>query len=133
DVRHRPEACWSRQAKRDADDDASEDCDAEADRDALEARHDVRPELREEPHVLELRQDRRGRRELRIVPIDGPELPGGDDRDRHRDLRSELDRLIPAAAHAVTARCEGCQRNARRSAAVETTWIARPRNPVASA
>ena len=51
--------------------------------DPHQARHDVRAELREEPHVPELDEDRRQPREVVAVRLHRPQLPGGEDRDRH--------------------------------------------------
>src|SRR6266508_6110538 len=95
----------------------SSDLDEEAEADALETRHDVRAELREEPQVLELDEDRRQARELRRVQVYGPHLPRREDRDGHRDLRSDLGG--PITAHGISTRCDGCQRNARRSIVVK--------------
>ena len=48
----------------------SDDADREAEQDPLEARHDMRAELREEPEILELGEDRRRRREVPGCPPD---------------------------------------------------------------
>ena len=40
------------------------------------------------PELAELDDDRRRPRELRVVPLHGVELPGGEQQDRHRDLRA---------------------------------------------
>ncbi len=102
--------------------------------DPLEARHDVLVELREEPQVLELDENRRQARELDRVGVDGPELPRHEDRHRDRDLQADLQRPIGPRAHRPTpSRCDGCQRSARRSSAEKTMWMAIPRHPVAIA
>ena len=108
------------------------DRDPEAEHDPLEARHDVRAELREEPQVAELDEDRRQAREVLRLGMDGPGLPADQQGDRDRDLGRDLERRRGPDAHS-TLRCDGCQRNARRSTPVMARWIATPRKPVASA
>ena len=109
---------------------------AKPSRDPLEARDDVRAELREEPHVLELDEDRRqaaGTSDR--LRVHRPELPGDEDRDRHGDLRrrSSASGRRARAHAAASVRCDGCQRSTRRSTAETAKWIATPRKPVASA
>ena len=86
---------------------------AEAEQDPLEARDDVRVELREEPQVLELDEDRRraagtsGRRRCTVH-----ELPGDEDRDRDGDLGGDLERRGRSGALTrPPIRCDGCQRS----------------------
>src|SRR5207248_3324167 len=113
--------------------DAGGDGDREAEGDPLQARHDVRPELGEEPHVLEPDEDGREAREVPRLRVRRPELPAREQRHRHRDLGRHLERQVAAAAHVEPTRCDGCHCSPRRSIAEETRWIATPRNPVASA
>ena len=125
----------TREPERDAERDPDDDRDREAEQDPLEARDDVRAELREEPQVLELDEDRRRRRELRLSRCARPELPR---RARiasgHRDLGARsCSASVRRAAHAAAGRCDGCQRSTRRSSAVNAKWIAMPRKPVAIA
>src|SRR5205807_7573884 len=110
-----------------------DDGDREAQPDSLEARNDVLAEIGEEPQPAKLDGDRRRTRELRRMCGCGPELPAGDDRDRHRDLRSELRCTVRARAHSAASRCEGCQRKALRSIALNTRWMTSPSAPVATA
>src|SRR3712207_8615134 len=49
----------------------------------------VRVELREEPQLLELDEDRRQAREVDVARAGAPDLPRDEDRDRHRDLEPE--------------------------------------------
>ena len=93
------------------------------------------PNCGEEPELLELDEDRRQPRELRVVRVHRPELPGDEDQDGHRDLGADPERPVGARAHrsAASVRCEGCQRSTRRSTAAIAKWIATPRKPVASA
>src|SRR5918992_1342509 len=133
DVWHRPETCPPRHAKRNPECDADDDCDRETEQDALEARDDVRAELREQPHLLELDEDRRQSRELRRLRPHGPELPRTENRERNRNLRADPERLVRPRAHTRSIRCEGCHRRAQRSSPANAKWIAMPRKPVASA
>ncbi len=64
DVGHREPVRPGRQAERDAEHDPEGGPDPEAEQDPLQARDDVCAELREEPEILELREDRRRRREV---------------------------------------------------------------------
>ena len=64
--------------------------------DPLQARHDVRAELGEEPEVAELDEDRREPREVLRVGARRPALPGGEDRERDGDLRADLQRPVRA-------------------------------------
>ena len=126
DVRHRRLVTPPGEAERDAEPDARDAGDAEAESDPLEARHDMRAELREEPEVLELDEDRREARELRRVQMRRPELPADEDRDRHRDLGGDLERAVverpltqrPSAARgasgAPAARAPSCRGGSRR-------------------
>ena len=74
DVRHRPDARPPRESERDAERDPGDHGDHEPEADPLEARDDVGAELREQPHVLELDEDRREARELRVAR-GRPQLP----------------------------------------------------------
>src|SRR5262249_52764694 len=112
--------------------DAEDDRDREAERDPLEAGHDVLAELREEPHVPELDEDRRQARELRRAQMDRVCLPRGEDGERHRDLQPDLERAV-ARRHVPATLCDGCQRRARFSTIENAMWMATPRKPVASA
>src|SRR4029453_15951888 len=122
-----------REPERDAERDPEHGRDPETEQDANEARHDVPVELRKEPHVLELDEDRRQPREVLRVGVHGPRLPEEEDRDRHRDLGGDCKRGVRSAAHVVPPRCHGCQRGTRRPGALMKRWIATPRIPVASA
>ncbi len=133
DVGHHPEPRPARQPERDPERDPDDSRDRVAEADPLEARDDVRAELREEPHVLERDQDRREPRELGRGGVRGPELPAEQEQERHRDLGADLERGVRPPAHAAPARCDGCQRSARRSTAVDRRWMRTPRKPVASA
>src|SRR5205814_6848309 len=88
------------------------------------------PERRDGPNVADHGEDVREARELRVVRARGSELPAGEQRAGNCNPGGD-DEHPPV--HAVPILCDGCQRSARRSAAVETRWIATPRKPVASA
>ncbi len=86
-------------------------------------------ELREEPHLLELDEDRRQARKLRRVGVHRPGLPRGEQRERDRDLGGDLQGVVGAAAHWFASRCDGCQRSTLRSAADETRWMSDAEEP----
>ena len=115
DVRHRPQARPAREADRNPQAHTGDDCDTEAEGDPFQAGEHVRPELGEEPQILELGENRRQAWELRVVGRRRPQLPGGEDQDRDGDLRADDEDPIRARAHGSSTRCEGCQRKARRS------------------
>src|SRR5947207_1936649 len=83
---------------------------------------DVAAELREEPQVAELDHDRGRAREVAVVRARRPELPRKQDRQRHGDLRADLQSAIGAGAQAAVL-CDGCHRSARFSIRVKTMWI----------
>src|SRR6185436_2616901 len=93
---------------------------------AHQARDDVAPELLEDPEVVELLHDLGRRRPELAVGGAPPELPDDDDRDRDDDLRRDLDRLVAAAPHTASTRCEGCHRRARRSTVVNRRCVPFP-------
>ena len=114
----------------------SDDGDREAERDPLEARDDVRAELGEEPHVLELDEDRRQPRELRVVALRRSRAcQASEERERHGDLGARSSApLYGARAHARLRPLRRDASAARAARAPTTTrWIATPRKPVASA
>ncbi len=78
-------------------------------------------ELREEPQLPELDEDRGQARELRVLGLHRPQLPSGENRERDRDLGRDRRGVVDAPAQPVASRWEGCQRSARRSIAEKTT------------
>ena len=133
DVRHRQRAGPARHAERDAETDADDRRDAESEDDPLEARDDMRSEVREQPHVPELDQDRREPREVRVVRVNRPQLPRDEHRDRHRDLGCDLETPVGLVAHDAVLRWDGCQCRIRFSSAESARWMPIPRKPIASA
>ena len=124
-----------REPERDAERDAGDDGDREAGADPLEARDDVPCRTgRRATGAGTRRGSSTSRGNFAVVCARRPELPGEQDRERHRDLGADLrargtrarsSAAAPAATGASAARAARSHVNAR--------WIARPRKPVASA
>ena len=93
-----------------------------------EARHDVRAHAREQPRVLERREDRRQRR-IEGGGAVGRQHPPEDDEDDRDDQRDADDPRPFGDGHVFTTRWETCQRSSRFSVRSSTALSSSPRMP----